>query len=149
MKFWSSCLLKEILPFLGQLNRKPRFRFCWNFLQPFTVKTGNWCVHFFSQEIYLLDKSNRWNLKFPPSYQLEEILSSKFHISLIGFVYKINLLSKKLTQQFPVLTVRGCGKFHENLNPDFQFNLPKNSKISSNRQEDQNFKFHHFVLANR
>ena len=104
---------------------------------------------FFPQEIYLLDKTNQWNLKFPPSHQLEEISPTKFHISSIGFVYKINWLSKKLTQQFPVFTVRDCGKFQENLNPDFQFSLPESSKISSNRQEGQIFKFYWLVLSKR
>ena len=38
--------LKEILPFFGRLNWKPGVRFCWNFPQPFTVRTGTCCVTF-------------------------------------------------------------------------------------------------------
>ena len=50
------------------------------------------------------------------------------------------------THQFPVLTMKGCEKFHQNLNRGFRFSLPKNCKISLSRREGQNLKFHRFVL---
>ena len=35
------------------------------------------------------------------------------------FCLKDKLLEEKFTQQFPVLTVKGCGKFQQNLNCGF------------------------------
>ena len=37
--------------------------------------------------------------------------------------------------------------FQQNLNPGFQFSLPKNGEISSSRREGQIFKFHRLVLS--
>ena len=46
LKFWPSRLLQENSSFLGRLNRKPQFRFCWNFPELFSVRRRNWCVTF-------------------------------------------------------------------------------------------------------
>ena len=54
-----------------------------------------------------------------------------------------------MTEQFPVLTVKGCGRFQQNLNRGFQFSLAKNGKFFSNRQEGENFKFHRLVLSKK
>ena len=40
-KFLLSRLLEEILSFFGRLNWKQGVKFCWNFLQLFTVMRGN------------------------------------------------------------------------------------------------------------
>ena len=61
----------------------------------------------------------------------------------------VNCLSRKFRQQFPVVTVKGCGKFQENLNRGFQFSLPKKCEIPSSGQEGQNFKFYWFVFSKR
>ena len=87
----------------------------------------------------------------PKNWQnfLQQARSSKFQISPVGFVWKINCLSKKLTQKFPLLTVKSCGKFQRNVTPCFQFSLWKNAKISPSSREGRNFKFLQLVLAKR
>ena len=67
LKFRPSCLLQEVSAFLGRLNWKPRFRFCWGFSQPFTIWTEDCCAKFFPQAISLLDETKWRNLKFWPS----------------------------------------------------------------------------------
>ena len=37
---------KNFYHFLGKFNSKPLFRFCWNFRQPFIVRSGNCCLNF-------------------------------------------------------------------------------------------------------
>ena len=39
-------------------------------------------------------------------------------------------MSKTLTQQFHLLTLKGSGKFQQNLNRGFLFSQPKNGEIS-------------------
>ena len=73
MKFWSSCLLEEISQFFGGLYWKPRFRFCWNFPKAFTCLDRKLLSKFSAQALYLLEKTNWWNLKFWPSCLLKEI----------------------------------------------------------------------------
>ena len=85
-KFGPSPQLEEILPVFVRVNWKRGFRFCWNFPQPFTVRTGRCCVTFFLKEFYLSDKTNWWNLKFWWWNLFEEARKSKFLISLVGFV---------------------------------------------------------------
>ena len=46
LKFWPCHLIKEILAFFGRLNWKQGVRFCWNFLQPLTLRKENCCSQF-------------------------------------------------------------------------------------------------------
>ena len=66
-----------------------------------------------------------------------------------GFCLKDNLTDQKLTLQVPILTVKSCGKFQQNLNPGFQFSTKKLGEFSPSRQEGQNFKFYWLVLSNK
>ena len=65
------------------------------------------------------------------------------------FWLKDKLTEQKPIQQFPLFTVKSCGKFQQSLNPGFQFSLAKNDKITSSRHEGWNFKFLHLVWAKR
>ena len=58
--------------FFCVLNWKPGFRFCWIFPQLFYCQDRKLLRQFSAQAIYLLDKTNRWKLKFWPSRLLEE-----------------------------------------------------------------------------
>ena len=73
----------------------------------------------------------------------------KFPISSVDFVSKVNCLRREFRQQFPVLTVKSCGKFQQNLNSGFEFSLPKSCKTSWSRQEGENVRFHQLVLSER
>ena len=70
LRFWPSLLLEKNLPFFGKLNWKPGARICWNFLQPFTVRTGNWCVHFLIKQFIFQPKSSNesWNFDLHACY---------------------------------------------------------------------------------
>ena len=63
--------------------------------------------------------------------------------NLIGwFCLKHELLEGKLTQQFPLLTLKGSLKFQQNLNYGFHFSLSKNGEIYLLEETNQwNFKF--------
>ena len=102
-----------------------------------------------ARSMYLLDKNQ------PRKYEILAVkflgVGEKIEISIcIGwFCLKEKLHEQKLTQQFLLLTVNGCGKFHQNLNHGFQFSLLQNAQVSLSRQEGRNFKFHRFVLSKK
>ena len=102
-----------------------------------------------ARSMYLLDKNQ------PRKYEILAVkflgAGEKIEISIcIGwFCLKEKLHEQKLTQQFLLLTVNGCGKFHQNLNHGFQFSLLQNAQVSLSRQEGRNFKFHRFVLSKK
>ena len=50
---------------------------------------------FFSQNIYLLDETNQWNSKFPPSRQLQKNFSIKISYFLCWFRIKDKLTEQK------------------------------------------------------
>ena len=56
---------------------------------------------------------------------LEQARKSKFQISSVGFVWKMNWLSKKLTQQVSLLKIKSFGKFQQNLTASFQLSRKK------------------------
>ena len=101
LKFWPSRLLKENSINFFVLNWKPGIRFCWNFSDKIwnfgllacskeihtflgvwignqnsdcaeTFHSPKMLCQFFAQVIYLLDRTNRRNLRFWPSCLLEE-----------------------------------------------------------------------------
>ena len=147
MKFWSSCLLKENLPFFfcffvfcgggGSLIGNHNLQFAETFHNP-SVSDRKLMCQFFAQAIDLLDKTSQWNSKFGSFRMLKEISSSKFQISWLGFGWKINFFSKNWTQ-FSVLTVKGCKKFQQNLTPCFQLSLPKRCWIFSEQARRSKF----------
>ena len=49
----------------------------------------------------------------------------KFQILLVSFVSKVHSLNQKLSHKFYLVTLKGCGKFREKRNADFQINPPK------------------------
>ena len=54
-------------------------------------------------------------------------------------------MSKKLTQQVSVLTVKSCGKLQQNLTPGFQFSTIKLGEFSSSRQAGEKVKISNFI----
>ena len=67
-------------------------------------------------------KNKNHGFRFSPP-KMGKFLSSSEKIETLNFMgwfcLKDKLLEEKFTQQFPVLTVMGCGKFQQNLNCGF------------------------------
>ena len=61
---------------------------------------------------------------------LERGRKSKFLILLVSFFWKLNWFRLKLSLEFPVITLKGYGKFGAKLNAPSQFSLLKSWKIS-------------------
>ena len=71
-RIWNFDLLTSSKKIQPNWNWKLGFRFCWKIFTAIYCQDRNLLCQFFVQAIFLLDKTNRWNLKFWPSRRLEE-----------------------------------------------------------------------------
>ena len=73
-------------------------------------------------------------------FSFEQAKRSKFRTLLLIFFWKLNGLSRKLSQEFSVLTMKGYGKFGAKLNGGFQFSYLKIWKFSFERARRSKFR---------
>ena len=120
-----------------------------------------WKVHYFNKKLlqvfYLvtLKSSGKFGPKLNANFQISppkigQFVSScqkgyKFQILLVSFVSKVHYLNQKLSHKFYLVTLKGCGKFGQKRNADFQINLPKIGQFLSSW--GKGYKFHILLLC--
>ena len=105
---------KEIHPiFLGGAELENKIQIVLKLFIALQCQDNKMLFQFFAQAIYLLDKTNRWNLKFWPFHLLEEI--SLFSCMLnwkpqFRFCYKISMTRWLVFSKRYISSTKNCGR---------------------------------------